>query len=152
MDICYPSLRAPLPRGQAAAAACDPARFVSVPVDPGEHRQLLAVTAGAAGRVVRRPCQCRARTEDCPRVFCGAGMPCHGMVLTSRPCRGEFFPCNPSPSGVLRLPPWYFSAMVLLSAAAAAGRHKAVLLELVRAQPPCCSSSSAACSIIIRLN
>ena len=110
MDICYPSLRAPLPRGQAAAAACDPARFVSVPVDPGEHRQLLAVTAGAAGREVRRPCQCCARTEDCPRVFCGAGMPCHGMVLTSRPCRGEFFPCNPSTSGVLRLPPWYFSA------------------------------------------
>jgi hypothetical protein len=68
-------------------------------------------------------------------------MPCLGMVLAGRLCRGEFFVCNPSTGGVLRLPPrrppWYFySAGLGYDESGTAGRHKAVVLEVVRAQPP----------------
>ncbi|KAG2571519.1 hypothetical protein PVAP13_7KG128000 [Panicum virgatum] len=142
---------------KAAEAASDPVRFVSVPVDPDKHRKLLVIGASAAGprglAAVSMPC------EGCPSVFCGAGMPCHGMVLADRPCRGEFFACNPSTGGVLRLPPrrppWYFYSAGLgfddPAGAAGTGRHKAVLLELVRTLPPsarpCCDIPKLRCSV-----
>ncbi|CAL5032694.1 unnamed protein product [Urochloa decumbens] len=59
------------------------------------------------------------------------------MVLAGKLCRGEFFVCNPSTDGALRLPPrcppWYFYSAGL-GYDAAAGKHKAVLLEVAMAR------------------
>nr|CAB3486767.1 unnamed protein product [Digitaria exilis] len=114
-----------------SAASASAARFVSVPVEhPGEHPHIAR----------RSPEFGSPRCVDCPRVFSGGGKPCHGsgVVLVGRPCKGEFFVCNPSTGGILRLPPRRPSCGIAgagLGFHPAAGNHKAVLLERVD-EPP----------------
>jgi F-box interacting protein len=118
---------------KAAEATSGLVRFVSPPLNDGHtHRRITMDATGENGPF-------HFRCAGCPRVFSGAGMPCHGMVLAGRPCRGEFFVCNPSTGGVLRIlprrPPLYFYSAGL-GYDEAAGKLKAVVLEVGRGVYP----------------
>ncbi|KAL6634585.1 hypothetical protein ACP70R_027256 [Stipagrostis hirtigluma subsp. patula] len=119
--LCSAAFAARYHAARAAGNTAAP-RLLSVPLDPNHHQHIRDAAPGAA------PAAC----VDCPRVFCGAGKACHGVVLVGRLCVGEFYACNPTTGGVLRLPPRrspssFHSAG--LGYDAKAGVHKAVLLE-----------------------
>ncbi|KAL6634586.1 hypothetical protein ACP70R_027257 [Stipagrostis hirtigluma subsp. patula] len=88
-------------RYHAARAAAGAPRFVSVPVDRSGPLHLRVETPGPREFPVARSIEC----VDCPRVFSGAGKTCHGLVLVGKPCKGQFYVCNPSTGGVFRLLP-----------------------------------------------